>query len=532
MSGNGRNGFGASGKNIFISYRRSADRDRQLANFLKSKLEQAGYSVFIDTDIKVGMDWASEINRRIVDWCDYFMVLLSENSITSEMVKGEIRTAHQAKRNDGWPAILPIRVAYDGSLDLDYELDSYLGPLQYLHWDGADDPQCVLDGLLEAISPRDDYDSLHFEHESIEDTHSTSLCEAPSEPFKNDVSEQRPAAKTADRSVLFRAPGGACKIDDPLYIMRRPDSILEKLSAVVGETIVIKAPRQMGKSSLLTRYLEGCYQANKSIIELRFQIFTDVELENYPTFLRRIASEIQRNLGLSDPDVDLIDSQIDFDHFLRDHILALVDGPITFAFDGVDRILGQSYQHDFFSMLRTWHNDRAGFRSLWAEVDLALVIATDPYLLIKNSDRSPFNVTDPIELCCLDRVGVSHLNEQYHHPLSEKQLDQLFDLLSGHPHLTRLAFYRLVGQGMTFSKLIETAEFSDGPFGDHLRALLLLLQQQPQLLADFKTLIRDNRWQPDQETYYRLHSAGLACRRKGRIAPANQLYAKFFGQVQ
>ena len=93
-------GAGAA-KRFFISYRRSAGDDRALAAFLKSGLEEAGHEVFIDVGMPVGTDWAKEIEQRIT-WCDHLVVLLSEQSIDSEMVQGEVRMAHQAKR-DGRP---------------------------------------------------------------------------------------------------------------------------------------------------------------------------------------------------------------------------------------------------------------------------------------------------------------------------------------------------------------------------------------------------------------------------------------------
>ena len=79
--------------------------------------------------------------------------------------------------------------------------------------------------------------------------------------------------------------------------------------------------------------------------------------------------------------------------------------PLTLAFDEVDRVLGRSYQSDFFSMLRLWHNRRAEPLSAWEDVDLALVIATEPYLLIDSKDRSPFNVATPIEPQAFDRAA-------------------------------------------------------------------------------------------------------------------------------
>jgi hypothetical protein len=227
-----------------------------------------------------------------------------------------------------------------------------------------------------------------------------------------------------------------------------------------------------------------------------------------------------------------IDTQSDFIAFVEDHIIKKLNNPITLAFDEVDRVLGRGYQHTFFSMLRLWHNRRAEPFSCWEAVDLALVIATEPYLLIDSAYRSPFNVTPPIEPRPFARPCLDELNAAYGELLAPTQLDDLYELLAGHPFLTRLAFYRLVaGRGMSFGELLDRAAEPDGPFGDHLRALLMLLQQHKRLLAAMRQAVLYGSIS-DDETFYRLHGAGLAKREGGRIGPANMLYARFFKGVQ
>lgn len=79
-------------RRFFISYRRRAKDDARLANLLVDELRKAGHDVFIDVDIALGTDWSAEITRRI-QWCDYLVVLLSQESIGSEMVQTELRLA-------------------------------------------------------------------------------------------------------------------------------------------------------------------------------------------------------------------------------------------------------------------------------------------------------------------------------------------------------------------------------------------------------------------------------------------------------
>jgi hypothetical protein len=182
--------------------------------------------------------------------------------------------------------------------------------------------------------------------------------------------------------------------------------------------------------------------------------------------------------------------------------------------------------------LRVWHNYRSKPLSVWEQLDLALVIATEPYLLIDRDDRWPFNVTPAIELRPFPRIALDDLNTRYGGVLSAPELDKLFELVSGHPYLTRLAFYRLVVGNVPFSQVLQDAAAPDGPFGEHLRRLLLLIQEyDPRLTAALRQAIAIGTV-PDEDAYHRLHGAGLLLRRDGRIVPANLLYARFFKAVR
>lgn len=224
-------------------------------------------------------------------------------------------------------------------------------------------------------------------------------------------------------------------------------------------------------------------------------------------------------------------NQRDFTNFLEDRLLAGIAEPVVFGFDEADRLLGRPYQSDFFSMLRLWHNERARPASPWEKVDLALVIATEPYLLIAEADRSPFNVTPPIELHPFTRDELDVINTAHTGLLDASQLDKLHSLLSGHPYLTRLAYYRLLSwPKYDFTQLITRAADDDGPFGEHLRSRLFRLQRHPSLLAAMRD-VGSGMKRLNGELYYRLHGAGLIIRQHGEVIPANRLYAQFFSQL-
>ena len=93
---------------IFISYKRnvSPDADVALAVF-KSLSEQ--HSVFIDQTMAVGTVWAKRIEAELAQ-SDFLISFLSEHSVSSEMVKAEIETAHRLGNEQGHPRILPVRL--------------------------------------------------------------------------------------------------------------------------------------------------------------------------------------------------------------------------------------------------------------------------------------------------------------------------------------------------------------------------------------------------------------------------------------
>jgi hypothetical protein len=455
-----------------------------------------------------------EIGRRI-EWCEYLVVLLSATSIHSEMVLGEVRIAHRRRRQDGRPQILPVRVRYDDPLD--YELDSYLARFQYLSWGGAADTSHVLAEVIAVGTP----DQLR------------QAAEAPvafeSPPIEQPLGRPQPSE---DMRPLFPAPGGTIRLSDEFYITRNVDRLVNETARRGGETLCIRAPRQFGKSSLLVRYLAKCADAGKRFALIDFQSLTDEELDDYAALLTRLAEQILRALRLNAPNAPEIETQAELTNFIEDAVFPQVAPPLTLAFDEVDRVLGRPYQSDFFSMLRLWHNRRAEPSSPWEQVDLALVIATEPYLLIDSKDRSPFNVAIPVEPKPFGRPALDDLNGRYRAALTSSEVDDLHELLAGHPFLTRLAFYRMVTEeDLSFETLYRTAAEPYGPFGDHLRAMLVLLQHQEGLLAAMRQVISHGSV-PGDETYYRLHGAGLALRDNRRVKPSNLLYARFFKELK
>ncbi|MES0114294.1 MULTISPECIES: AAA-like domain-containing protein [unclassified Mesorhizobium] len=503
-------------RRVFISYRRRAQPDAKLASWLHTQLKAAGHDVFIDVGIKVGVDWSTEITRRI-DWCDFLVVLLSKDAVESEMVQEEVRLAHHRRKKDDTPVILPVRVAFEG--ELGYALGAYIGKLQYARWIGSADDGPILAQLLEAIG-------TGTLQKLVDETASLARPVDAVEAVR-----VRPSV-AADPRVLRQRPDRPTSPTDPFYLEREADRIVLPLADNTGETLVLKAPSKMGKTSLLIRYLDGCRRVGKRIAFLDFQIFSEAELDDLGVVLTGLAAQLVREMRLDPTARRTIASPSQLTEFLEDDILARLPEPLTLAFDEVDRLVERPYHNDVFAMLRGWHNRRAShsWRG-WDRVDLTLVVATEPSALIRDVEQSPFNVTVPVRLDPFSQPQLVVLNDLFDQPLRDGELDLLHLLTGGQPYLTRLAFYRLgPAFGVSLRDLDATAADNDGPFGEHLRAKLTQLGRRPDLAAAMGRLVHQG-VAPDEALSHRLRAAGLVRKEDGKVVPANLLYDRFFRRV-
>jgi hypothetical protein len=506
---------------FFISYRRRADADARLARLLSERLRAAGNEVFIDVDMPVGVEWSTEIDRRI-SWAQYLIVLLSEESSRSEMVQSEIRRGRGKQEAGQNLTIFPVRVAYTGPLP--YELDAYLSRLQYVLWEGEQDDDKVLAAIQRAVALKK---GLPAEDNPI------------TQPRRVVTNMERPEPR-ADMRVLreslqlLESPGSPLSPDNPFYVSRDADvRVMESAANGKPRTLVIKGPNQMGKSSLLRRYLARCLQTSQQIALVDLMIFGAVNQLTFEQFALQFAHTLLDELDIRGVVPPVMRRALELTHFLQDTILPRVSGTLVVAIDEADRAIGSPWQEDFYGALRGWHSHRQDWRkqATWGRLGLALVIATDPNLLIESGYTSPFNVVSPISLRPFARDALDAFNRSYNEVLDSRQLDRLYALLGGHPYLTPLAFYRLIYEELDFQAMVADAHKESGPFGDHLRSKLDRLNGA-KLLPAMRSVVYDRRIpNADRMLFYRLEAIGLVVAQELQINASNELYERFFRAV-
>jgi hypothetical protein len=214
--------------------------------------------------------------------------------------------------------------------------------------------------------------------------------------------------------------------------------------------------------------------------------------------------------------------------FLEQDVLPAVGERVMLVMDEVDKVFVAPFRNDFFGMLRSWHNLRSD-SDLWMNLELVLCASTEPsHFISADSTQSPFNVGERILMEDFTRAEVSDLVRRHGLPAAEVD-EEIYDLLCGHPFLTRRALYLLAAGRIDFETLRRTATRDDGPFGDHLRYYLTKLYEFNDLLPPFEQVLRNGTC-PNPRLFDRLKGFGLVAGEEHQARARNRLYASYFSQ--
>ena len=498
-----------SASRLFIIYKRNAMPDASLAKQLHAAFSEY-HRVFIDQSLQVGTEWARELDNEIRQ-SDFVIALLSEQAVESEMLQREIRLAYEtAQLSPGTPKLLPIRIAYDDPFP--YPLSAYLNHIQWASWHGNQDTPRLLQELENAIAggllPMETQPSL------VEGSRESSAFRAPT-----------PAAQP-----VLDLPDGTMEYSSPFYIERDSDRMALETIQQQGKTISIKGPRQVGKSSLLNRVSQTALSLGKQVVFLDFQEFATATLQDADAFYKHFCINLSYELDLEDETekywkIPLSNKQR-CTRYISKHLLKQLNQPLVLAMDEVERIFNTPFRDDFFSMLRSWHNQRARL-PVWKQLDLVVVTSTEPYELIADLNQSPFNVGTVLTLKDFTSVQVHQLNQQYGTSLSADEEQQLMSLIYGHPFLVQRAFYWVASQKMTAAELFDQAVSDNEPFGSHLKHHLFRIHDKPEQVAGLLEVF-DKKQCSDRSVYHLLQGAGLVREeRTNVIVPRCQLYREY-----
>jgi AAA-like domain/CHAT domain len=330
--------------------------------------------------------------------------------------------------------------------------------------------------------------------------------------------------------------GGQVPLDSPFYIERPPNE-QRCFEAIVksGALIRIKAPRQMGKSSLMLRILDRATQQGYRSTWLNLQAAGEKSLENLDSLLKWLCSRISRKLGLKDK-VDeywqgALGSNDKCTDYFELYILEELKRPFALGLDEVDQLFQyEAVASDFFGLLRSWHEE-SKFNPVWQNLRLILAHSKEVYIPL-NINQSPFNVGLPIDLPPLNDAQVADLIQRHRLSLSSRETVSIIDLTGGHPYLLRVALYYLARGEISFAQLMQNAPTAEWVYGEHLRRHLYSLQEHPDLLAAMKQVISvDQPVRIDVTEAFKLSSMGLVRFSGNDVVPLCELYRQYFREM-
>ncbi len=486
---------------IFISYARSVAPDKAVALQVAMGLQPV-HAVFVDPgELRNG--WAERVASELQQ-AEIVIVLLSPAAVQSEVVTAEVA---QAVQTDG-PLLIPVRLAYTAPFP--YPLNHWLEHRACLTWQTPDDTGRLLEALHRVLVAG----TLPLVDDALVATSTTVQTVLPS-PIPN---------------AALELPDGTMDPQSAFYVVRPADALALQIIQRQGVTLTIKAPRQMGKSSLLLRVAKAATAHDKRVALLDFQLIDSAALASAEVFLRQFCAWLSYQLKIPDQVADYWQLPLGniqrCTAYVEDHLLPTLGQPLVLAIDEADKLFDSSFRSDFFGMLRGWHNRRQA-HSIWRQLDLVLVTSTEPYQLVANLNQSPFNVGQVVDLEDFTLAQVSDLNARHKHPFTRADEGRLITLLGGQPYLVRQALYIVASGRLTSATLFTSASDERGPFGDHLRHHLLRLQNSDELVAGLHEVLKQQRCS-DEHTFFRLRGAGLVKRAGKTVIPRCQLYADFF----
>ncbi len=333
-------------------------------------------------------------------------------------------------------------------------------------------------------------------------------------------------------------PSSPVPLDSIFYIERPPIEECAKAEiSKPGSLICIKAPRQMGKTSLMHRILAHARQTDLHAVLISLHRADSTVFASLDKFLRWLCANVSRQLGL-EPKLDEywdedIGSKVSCTIYFQEYLLAAIDKPIVLALDEVN----QTFEYpeisgNFLPLLRSWYED-ASELSIWQKLRLVVVHTTEVYAPL-DINQSPFNVGLPMQLPeytseQVQDLAVRHGLDWAKGNVGAQNLAPLLALVGGHPYLVRLALYHLTCPEMTIEQLVQDAASLTGIYRSHLRRHLASLQKDSELTtALHKVVTESESVRLEASTAYKLESMGLVKLRGNQATPSCELYRRYF----
>src|SRR4028118_2429484 len=349
-------------------------------------------------------------------------------------------------------------------------------------------------------------------------------------PQPTETTKAMPTADLTTEHYVLESPEGQVPLASRLYIERSTieqtcyQEILQPRAF-----IRIKAPRKMGKTSLIARILDYGRSQNYHTVRLSLRSAGTQVFAASDRFLRWFCNNVTKQLGLEsrlndywDEDMGpLINSTI----YFQGYILKEIFNPMVLALDGIDQLFQYpELAGDFFVLLRSWYEETKD-TSVWEKLRVVMAHSVEVYIPLA-TNRSPFNVGLAIELPTFNQEQVQDLAQRHQLPLTKPELEQLMKLTGGFPYLIRLALYQSSRLNIPLKTLLQDATTDRGIYQQHLQYQRWNFQQHPELFDAFQQVLTAP-IQLNREVGFKLKSLGLVHLVENQAIVSCELYREY-----
>ncbi|HAX76695.1 MAG TPA: family 3 adenylate cyclase [Cyanobacteria bacterium UBA11372] len=349
-----------------------------------------------------------------------------------------------------------------------------------------------------------------------------------------DCTKLSPESLESPPKILLK---GQVPLNSPFYVERFPiEPLCDETILQPGALIRIKAPKQMGKTSLMARILQQARAKNLTTVTLSLQLADATVFTDLNRFLQWFCAIVTRGLGLPNQISqywdEIFGANYNCTDYFENYLLANIETPLVLALDEVDVVFNYpEIASDFFGLLRAWYEkSKYGDEGsdVWQKLRLIVVHSTEVYMPL-NRNQSPFNVGLSVELPEFTSEQVLYLASLYQLDWQHEEVEQLMALIGGNPYLVQMAIHRISCEEMTLEQLLKTAVAEPGIYSNYLRRILWNLKQYPELMkAVTRVVLSPNPVELEPVQAFKLQSMGLVREQDRGFVPSCDLYRQYF----
>lgn len=300
-----------------------------------------------------------------------------------------------------------------------------------------------------------------------------------------------------------------------------------------GSLIRIKSPSKMGKSSLMGRILAYCSEkldyrtATLDLDQTNRKFFDDID-KFMQWFCASVGKQLNIRVKTDEYWDDIFGANDNATDYFEKYLLTPDSSSLVLAIDNFDRIFQYSdLEIDLSGLLRGWH-EAAKIKPQWQKLHLIIVYSQESYAQ-HDINQSPFNVGFPFELKEFSFNEVQKWANLCHLNLSESQIQELMNLIGGHPYLISKAFENLRNQESSFADFLQNAPTEAGIYKDYLVKHSYTLNDNPDLREAMKAIVNsDEPIRVNSELGFKLEAMGLISRVGNNVKPRSELCRIYF----